>query len=370
MADDYTYPITQCDVPPERRGALQSYRDKRKLWLSWIDKDEHHAIWQVLSSMVWTDASFKLLTHFAMGDETNALSNTLLGQTLIDGHVATQVLAIRRLVDDRNSDIISIRRLVKDLRRNFGLLTRENFVCFDGLPYDYEAVQYKEMKERTGQGLFWSQTSGPYAWSTSRMAHEQFDRLAAVDPAARHREDRLPASLLTTIEQWLDESGADELAQWSHAYLAHAAGPDARKRTSDLLVTANKITDAIKSLARVTEAISAWLLFAGGRSNSLMPVAQFNPLDKLDRPIMRAGDETNAYRLWDQLSGERNRYLDDVETELLGPARPEPAQPPSSTYVDRLMSAAAVGDQQKMEQLCDEEVAATLRDIRGQAKAS
>jgi hypothetical protein len=69
MADDYAYPITQCDVPTERRAALQAYRDKRRLWLSWIETDEHHAIWQVLSSMVWTDVSFKTLTHFATGDE-------------------------------------------------------------------------------------------------------------------------------------------------------------------------------------------------------------------------------------------------------------------------------------------------------------
>ena len=365
MADDYTNPIAECDVPPERRAALQSYRDKRKLWLSWIDKDEHHAIWQVLSSMVWTDASFKLLTHFATADESNALSNTLLGQALIDGHVATQVLAIRRLVDDRNSDIISIRRLVKDLRRNFGLFTRENFVCCDGLPYDYEAVQHEEMIERAGRGFFWGQTSGPGAWGTSRMAHEQFDRLAGIDPAARHREDHLPPSLLTTVERWLDESGADDLAQWSHAYLAHAGGPEARKRISDLLVTANKITDAIKALARVTEAISSWLLFAGGRSNSLMPVAQFNPLDKLDRPIMKAGDETNAHHLWHQLSNERNQYLDDVETDLIGTVQSR-TDAPRASYVDALMSAAAAGDQQRMDQLCDEEVAATLRDIRSQ----
>jgi hypothetical protein len=33
MSDDYAYPIEQCDVAPERRGALQSYRDKRRLWL-------------------------------------------------------------------------------------------------------------------------------------------------------------------------------------------------------------------------------------------------------------------------------------------------------------------------------------------------
>jgi hypothetical protein len=65
MADDYAYPVDQCDAATERHAALQSYRDKRRLWLSWIDTDEHHAVWRVLSSMVWTDVSFKVLTHFA-----------------------------------------------------------------------------------------------------------------------------------------------------------------------------------------------------------------------------------------------------------------------------------------------------------------
>jgi hypothetical protein len=318
MQNDYAYSVAQCDVAADDRGGLQSYRDKRRLWLSWIDTDEHHAIWRVLSSMVWTDVSFKTLTQLAINDENNTLHNTLLAQALIDGHVATQVLAIRRLVDNGNCDIISLRRLVKDIRRNFHLLTRENCVCFDGLPYDYEAVMRKEMLQHAGKGPFWGQTSGPGAHGTSRMAHEQFDRLAGIDSAKRSREDRLPLPLLATIDRWLDESGADELAQWSHAYLAHAGGPDARKRIADLLVTANKTTDAIKALARVTEAISAWLLFAGGRSNSLMPVAQFNPFEKLDNPIMRAGGEDGAYKLWHRLSDEANRYLDGVEDNLIG----------------------------------------------------
>lgn len=321
MLDDYAYPIAQCDVTTEKRAALQSYRDKRRLWLSWIDTDEHHAIWRVLSSMVWTDVSFKTLTHFAINDENNGLNNSLLAEALLNGHVATQVLAIRRLMDDSNSDIISLRRLVKDLRRSFALLTRENFVCFDGLPYDYESVQQKEMMERAGKGVFWGETSGPGAHGTSRMAHEQFDKLAGIDPAKRNREDRLPTSLLTTIESWLDDSGADDLAKWSHAFLAHAGGPESRKRTADLMVTTNKITDAIKALARVTEAISAWLLFASGRTNSLMPVAQFNPFEKLDKSIMQAGGEADAYKLWHQLSDERNRYLDGVDAELIGRAK-------------------------------------------------
>jgi hypothetical protein len=123
------------------------------LWLSWIDTDEHHAIWRVLSSMAWTDVSFRALIHFAVNDENNGLNSSLLAEALLDGHVATQVLAIRRLMDDGNSDIISLRRLVKDLRRNFALLARENYVCFDGLPYDYEAVQQKEMMEHAGKRI-------------------------------------------------------------------------------------------------------------------------------------------------------------------------------------------------------------------------
>jgi hypothetical protein len=319
MTDDYTYTIAQCDVTPEKRHALESYRDKRRSWLSWIDTDEHHAIWKVLWSMVWTDVSFKVLTNFAVNDENNGLNNSLLAEALLDGHVATQVLAIRRLMDNHN---ISLRRLVKDLRHNFTLFTRENYVCFDGLPYDYEAVQ---QKAHWKSGFIGSDN----AHDISRNAHDLFDKLTGIDPAKRSREDRLPMSLLTTIERWLAESGACELAKWSNAYLAHAGDPEGRKRIAELTVTRKKITDAIKPLARVTEAISASLLFIGGRG--LMPFAQFDQFEKLDNPIMQAGGAAEADKLWHQLSDERNRYLDGVEAELISS---------SSTYDARASTAA------------------------------
>src|SRR5262245_30956085 len=103
---------------------------------------------------------------------------------------------IRRLLD-KTSGVISLRRLINELRSNWRLFTRENFVCHDGLPYDYEAVMVKEMAARAGEGAFWGSTTGPDAWATSRMAHEQFDRLAGIDPSERTREDRLPKTLLS-----------------------------------------------------------------------------------------------------------------------------------------------------------------------------
>ena len=34
------------------------------------------------------------------------------------------------------------------------------------------------------------------------------------------------------------------LVEWSHAYLAHAGGPESRKKIADLNVTTNKIAHA------------------------------------------------------------------------------------------------------------------------------
>ena len=319
-ADDYKYPISQCDVPPGRRSQLESYRAKRRQWLTWLDAGEHHAIWTNLSAMVWTDVSYRILRQLVIGqddkNETSCLHNTLVAEQVIQGYVARQVLGIRRLLD-KTSGVISLRRLIIDMRSNWPLFTRENYVCHDGLPYDYEAVVLKEMTARAGKGAFWAATTGPEAHGTSGMAHEQFDRLAGVDPSKRMREDRLPKTLLGTIESWLDGSGAEELADWSHAYLAHAGGPDRRKQIEEGLVTADKISEAIKTLVRATEALSACVLFAGGRLNGLVPVAQFDQFEHLDQPAVRPGHKDDAAVLWDTLSRERDAYAAGAEDELI-----------------------------------------------------
>jgi hypothetical protein len=266
--------------------------------------------------MVWTDVSFRTLTQFAIDDDNSALHNSLLTEALLNGYVATQVLAIRRLVD-RRSDVISLPRLLRDLKSNFALITRENYVCFDGLPYDYEAVQHRDMMTRVPGRGFWAETTGPNAYGTSEMTHAQFDRLSGINPKDRTREDRLRKSLLATVEKWLDDSGADELAEWSHAYLAHASNAETREKIAEATVTMDKIADATKALARVTEAISGELLHAGGRLNALMPTAQFDQFEKLDSPIMRRGRERAADELWRRLSDERDGYLAKVADELI-----------------------------------------------------
>src|SRR5439155_4784372 len=68
-------------------------------------------------------------------DVISAPSSTL-AYLLDRGYVFTQVLAIQKLLDNRE-DVISVRRLLKDVRKHRGVITREVYVAGDGLPYDY-----------------------------------------------------------------------------------------------------------------------------------------------------------------------------------------------------------------------------------------
>jgi len=165
--------------------------------------------------MVWTDVAFKTLTNFAVGNEENALNNHLMIEALLDGHVATQVLAIRRLMDNDN---ISLRHLVKDWGETSLFLHAKIMSALTACPtttWPCDRHVFWRMPEIGERVAFWVPNSGPQGDGTSELAHKQFDKLAGIAPTKRNPDDRLPISLLRTIEKWLDDSGADDLAKWS-----------------------------------------------------------------------------------------------------------------------------------------------------------
>jgi hypothetical protein len=84
------------------------------------------------------------------------------------------------------------------------------------------------------------------------------------------------------------------------------------------VVSLDKISIAMKELARITEAVSVWLLWSGGLTGNLVPIAQFDQFEKLDQPVMKVGSEDEAHDLWASLSKERDHYFDDLDTELFG----------------------------------------------------
>jgi hypothetical protein len=210
--------------------------------------------------------------------------------------------------------------LLKELRRSLKLLTRENVVCFDGLPYDHEAAQQRVMlaQIRQGSGGFWAARTGPDAYFPAQQAHQEFDRLTGIQPENRSRDDRLPARIVDTLERWLTESGADEIVKWSHTLLAHAVAPTNPNRTAIAAAapTADKITHCINVFVRVAEAVTNSILNHSGRG-MLVPMPQSNPFEKLGNPCWSSGDRRTLDDYWDRHAKVRNEYLEGTAEALV-----------------------------------------------------
>jgi hypothetical protein len=72
----YKTPLAQCDVQDKR--ALEAYRAKRAEWLTWLRYDEHHAISDALSGMVWADVRFRTLARIGELESAGGLHNQLV----------------------------------------------------------------------------------------------------------------------------------------------------------------------------------------------------------------------------------------------------------------------------------------------------
>jgi hypothetical protein len=269
--------------------------------------------------MVWRDVVFRTIADVANSDPQSALHNPLLTEALLSGYFSTQVLAIRRLMENTSKPVISLTGLLKELRRSLKLMTRENVVCYDGLPYDSRAAQERVMMAqlRQGAGFYWGARTGRDAGMPAEQAHRKFDRLIGIQSQNRRREDRLPARIIDTLEQWLADSGADEIVKWSHTLLAHAVGSTSPTRSAIAAAapTADKITHCINVFVRVAEAVTNSILNQSGRG-MLVPMPQFNPFEKLTNPCWPAGDRATLDGYWDQHAKVRNDYLEGIEEAL------------------------------------------------------
>jgi len=180
-------------------------------------------------------------------------------------------------------------------------------------------------------------------------------------PENRKRDDRLPKKIVARLESWLAKGDIERMVLWSHVNLAHAKMPGSSDRVAlgDEGPTLDKISDAIRAFAQVSEAISAILLRHSGRG-MLVAIAQFDQFERLDFPD---GGRPAMDAFWEHLSKERNGYLDGVELTLLGP-RETVTNMPRPDYVEALARAAAAGDPDEVERLGEVEAIRIWQEIR------
>jgi hypothetical protein len=308
----YTFAVEECDV--EDRDALVRYRVKRGEWLGWyeLQRDEPNNIQQQIFNMLFLDMAYRILAKPRRDvDEAVQIAarSGLLAHLLDQGYVATQVLAIRRLLDKRK-DVISLRRLFDDIFEHKHLLSREIYVCHDGTPYDPNSWQVLHQDPETR--IWGIEAPGLSNYLRSHYRHEMFDRLSGVLPLERQRRDLIGEGAFDKVKQWLQTDAAAKLITLSHKFLAHAADVDSRGSLEYSGIQLADITEVHRAIVRSERAITDEFLFVG-IARDVVPMTPLGFLNGLDAPYVAGDSIANMQKHWDELADERNKWPRDKQ---------------------------------------------------------
>jgi hypothetical protein len=311
----YKAHIDQCDVVDRKR--LERYREKRYEWLSWYElrKGEPNTIQQQIFSMMFLDMAYRVLAsarQSAEQDVTSSAQSGLLAHFLDQGYVATQVLAIRKL-SDKGKDVFSLRRLLDDMADHRDLITRENYVCYDDLPFDSDT--WKAQPQGIETAMWGDEAPGLSRFLGSRVRHEMFDRLSGVPPTARQRGDLIKKEVFGKLKNLLVNSAAQRIVLLSNKFFAHAATEDSRGALAFSGIKLSDVDEIQRAFIRVERALTDELLFiAIGRE--VVPMLPLGMFKGLEHPYASAKSIENMDKIWDQLAEERNQWTKGIEKDI------------------------------------------------------
>ncbi|MBT1516369.1 hypothetical protein KIP88_38615 [Bradyrhizobium sp. SRL28] len=318
---NFQYGIDDCDVADKSR--LRQYREKRTGWLYMLAGDPDHAVSKQITAMLWNDAVFRVANESRrlsrLGGYKSSARNWSIAQFMDQGFVAVQTLSIRRLMDKAASkparQVISLRRVLDDIKAHRELITREDYVAYDGLPYNPEPGEraYMESLVKRGGGVHtqWLPTTGPQAWSVSQMVHERFDKLSGVAHDQRSPSDVIADDVFDKIEAMLTKSGWQDIAEFGNKFIAHAADEHSRSTLLDGQngFSLDKLARCHEGICRAAAAIYGPILWEG--SSGLLPIPQFNHFDNLEAAWLLPQDIETLSAFWDA-------HVENVESWIEG----------------------------------------------------
>lgn len=271
-------------------------------------------------NLAWHTAVFRTLNE-ARRLEPGRLVNGALWELTTAGYASLMSLGIRKLVD-KNPKTNSLRNVIAQIERRPELLTREKFVCYDGLPYRYESVHQDYLASldiQDGVHVDWLPTSGPKAWAMSEMLHEAFDKLSGTSVTKRRREDKIQPSILTAVKEGLSHPAIEKVCTLADRRIAHA---ERLSESSDSIPTAtyNDIDQALQQIVRVVNFLST-SFFHDADFCSIVPTTQFDVLEALDQPWITKENIPALYKYWNELSDSMDAWTNGASEDFLPKAQ-------------------------------------------------
>jgi hypothetical protein len=312
---EYDYPVEQCDVPEVRRAALVEYRTFRRKCLEYMRGTAETSVMNQVHDLAWHTAVFRTLNE-ARRIEFDRPVNGAFWELTTAGYASLMALGIRKLVDkDPRTD--SVWNVIAMVERRPELLTREKFICYDGLPFDYQAVQRKYIESLDVSGgvhVEWLPTKGPDAWGMSEIMHKAFDRLSG-NSQKRKRTDTIQMSILITLRDRLSHPAIEKVRTMADRRVAHA------ERISEgsgavPIATYNDIDEALKQIVYVANFLSS-SFFYDAAFGSVVPAPQFDVLEALDQPWITTDNLPRLHRYWHELCKSMDAWANAAHDEFL-----------------------------------------------------
>lgn len=275
--------ICTCDV--ENKEQLALYRRCRERWSAWLFGEDEHSISQQITSVSWDDAIFRTLNEARrIAVQSQRGFNADLLCLLDRGFVTTQIMALRRLTDsgvrDPKKEVISLVRLLRDIGANRELLTRENYICFDGTPFQAPGTETDDLR----------------SFMSDRM-HHTFDLLSGTSPGTRSRHDRVKESIIRNVVKSLEI--CDDFRDYANKFLAHAAAPSAaRERVrEEFRITLDKFDLAYRAVVQAASFVGLGILYERSLE-AVPPTPQYDHLEHLDQPLVLPADYDALQDFW------------------------------------------------------------------------
>lgn len=318
---DYKYTLEQCDVAAERRAQLKEYRAFRAKCIEMLRGKGAASVTTQMHDLAWDTAVFQTLNEARRLEPGRQVNGPMWG-LLTNGYVSRMVLGIRRLVDP-DETTTGLGSILAKIRKKHVLLTRENYVCHDGLPFDPAPARDKfydskrlEMGRHTA---FWLESEGPGSFATSERAHEDFDMLCDASPSTGTRDERLSLEVLDRLEAALKSDEIKRVRRLANKRFAHSEHlkPASEAR---LTITFNDLEEALRQIAVVANFVSANIFF-DAMFGSLVPVSREDQLGGLDLPWVATENLPALAEHWSALEERLNQWAYDAGREFY-PARP------------------------------------------------
>lgn len=307
--DDYNYPVERCDIPEVRRAVLEEYRKYRHRCLEYLRGSSPTSVMNQVYDLAWKTAVFRTMNEARRLEPRRTVSGALWELTT-DGYVGLMSIGIRKLVD-RDSRTDSIWRLLTVAEKCPELLTREMFVCYDGLPFDYEAKR-REIDSNTDWSkeptVRWLPTRGPEAWPSAELSHKAFDKLTS-HKGERKRLDRIDAVVLDQLKKALSHPAIEKVCTLAVKQIVHAerhASPDDRPVGPSF----NDFDAALGQIVKIANHLST-AFFNDAAFGSIVPTPQFDVLKGLDAPWVTKKNLGRLDDFWWELAESMAKWTDE-----------------------------------------------------------